>query len=84
MSIMGKEFESLLNTKEQSLLDKIVENSDTMKTFILQSAAAASAHRENLQDIYNKKLDDIKDVCADYFSKYEAHLTTTQDQLNTM
>ena len=36
--------------------------------------AQATAHRENLQEKYDEKLAKIKDVCAQYFSKYEKHL----------
>ena len=34
----------------------------------------AQAHREMLQEKYDEKLGKIKDVCAQYFSKYEKHL----------
>ena len=36
--------------------------------------AQAQAHRDTLQEVYNEKLGKIKDVCAQYFSKYEKHL----------
>jgi hypothetical protein len=47
---------------------------DELKTFVLQTANRASAHRETLQQKYDEKLDRIKDVCASYFTKYENHL----------
>jgi peptide methionine sulfoxide reductase MsrA len=37
----------------------------------VQSTNRASAHRETLQVKYDEKLERIKDVCAQYFSKYE-------------
>lgn len=42
--------------------------------FVTNTTNKASAHRENLQEKYDEKLDKIKDVCAQYFSKYEKHL----------
>jgi hypothetical protein len=32
-----------------------------------------------LQEKYDEKLDKIKDVCAQYFSKYEKHLMNQQE-----
>ena len=34
----------------------------------------AKKHQEDMQSRYNQKLAKIKDVCAQYFSKYEKHL----------
>jgi hypothetical protein len=44
---------------------------ETLKTFVGTITAHAQAHREELQEKYNDKLSKIKDVCAQYFSKYE-------------
>lgn len=47
---------------------------DELKTFVNNISNNAKAHREQLQESYNEKLSKIKDVCAQYFSKYEKHL----------
>ena len=47
---------------------------EQLKTYVIQTANRASAHRETLQKYYDEKLDKIKDVCASYFTKYEGHL----------
>lgn len=51
---------------------------------MLQITSRATAHRETLQQIYDEKLEHIKDVCAKVFSKYEKHLINSQDSLKLM
>ena len=59
----NEEFSTLLNKETEDL-----------KLFVNSITSQAQAHRENLQEKYNEKLGKIKDVCAQYFSKYEKHL----------
>lgn len=47
---------------------------DAIKAYIIQVTNKASAHRETLQDRYDEKMERIKTVCSEYFSKYEKHL----------
>lgn len=47
---------------------------DELKTFVTAVVNKSSAHRETLQERYDEKMDKIKDVCAQYFAKYEKHL----------
>lgn len=44
----------------------------------------AGKKSENLQKEYDGKLDKIKNVCAEYFSKYEKHLFNQQDIVKTL
>ncbi len=37
-----------------------------------------------MQEKYDEKLDKIKDVCAQYFSKYEKHLMNQQDIIKNL
>ena len=60
-----------------------VENEST-KSYLVQSTNRATAHRETLQVKYDEKLERIKDVCAQYFSKYERQLVQAQDQIKLM
>jgi len=60
-----------------------VENEST-KSYLVQSTNRATAHRETLQVKYDEKLERIKDVCAQYFSKYERQLVQAQDQIKFM
>ena len=57
------------------------EDVDAMKTFVVQSQAKASAHRETLQQAYDVKLDQVKDVCSSFFAQYESAIAQTQTQL---
>ena len=59
----NEEFSTLLNKETEDL-----------KLFVNSITSQAQAHRETLQERYNEKLGKIKDVCAQYFSKYEKHL----------
>ena len=59
----NEEFGTLLNKETEDL-----------KLFVNSITSQAQAHRETLQEKYNEKLGKIKDVCAQYFSKYEKHL----------
>jgi len=44
----------------------------------------AQKQREDLAEVYDKKLTKIKDVCAQYFSKYELHLQNQQELVKTL
>ena len=45
-----------------------------MRSDVNKTTKDAEDHREKLQGKYDEKLRQIKDVCAQYFSKYEKHL----------
>lgn len=53
---------------------EIFREADNVKSFVTNTTNKANQHRDNLQEKYDEKLDKIKDVCAQYFSKYEKHL----------
>ena len=42
-----------------------------LRDFVNNQTSEAQAHRDNLQEIYDEKLDKIKDTCAHYFTSYE-------------
>ena len=65
---LDEEFHTILNKETEDL-----------KLFVNSITSAAQAHRETLQEKYNEKLGKIKDVCAQYFSKYEKHLMNQQE-----
>lgn len=62
------------DNKNAILRDQVDKELLEIKQEVNQQQATAKAHREELQDKYNFKLAKIKDVCAQYFSKYEKHL----------
>jgi hypothetical protein len=61
------------------LLGLMGADSSELKTYVLHFTNRASAHRETLQEKYDEKLDKIKDICSQYFSKYEKQLASQQD-----
>ena len=60
------------------------KESDSLKTYVLGVTSNASAHRETLQDRYDEKMEKIKDVCANYFAKYEKHLMQQQELIKAL
>ena len=68
------DIKSEINKTNEHFKNKLKEDIEKLKTFVNNITAKAQAHREDLQDKYNDKLSKIKDVCAQYFSKYEKHL----------
>ena len=69
-------------TKAYDSLNKHLNTEiDRQKTFVTNVTAAAQAHRETLQTKYNEKLTHIKDVCGQYFSKYEKHLLHQKEEV---
>jgi hypothetical protein len=63
-----------LTEVNDKLAESIKTETENVRSFVTSTTAKASAHRESLQEKYDEKLDKIKDVCAQYFSKYEKHL----------
>lgn len=68
------EIKSEINKTNETFKQQLITEIDKLKTFVNNITTAAQAHRETLQEKYNEKLSKIKDVCAQYFSKYEKHL----------
>ena len=60
------------------------KDSETLKSYVLGVTNNATAHRETLQDRYDEKMDKIKDVCANYFAKYEKHLMQQQELIKAL
>lgn len=60
-----------ISRTNQELTEAIKVENESTKNYLVQSTNRASAHRETLQVKYDEKLERIKDVCAQYFSKYE-------------
>jgi hypothetical protein len=59
----------------KELTDQIMK----LQNFVNSQTSEAQAHRDNLQEMYDEKLDKIKDTCAHYFTSYEQHLIYQQD-----
>ncbi len=63
-----------VNKTTDALQKKLMQRIDEQTIEVSKVTAQAQAHRDTLQEVYNEKLGKIKDVCAQYFSKYEKHL----------
>lgn len=77
-------FHAELGEQCTQLRTEIATEAENVKVFVTNTTNRASAHRENLQEKYDEKLDKIKDVCAQYFSKYEKHLMNQQDIIKNL
>ena len=69
-----KAWNSAVSSVREDLSNQILKESENTKGFVLQTTNRSSAHRETLQVKYDEKLEKIKDVCAQYFAKYEKQL----------
>ena len=50
----------------------------TLKEFVTQATDKVNSNNDGIYEQYEGKLKKIKDVCAQYFSKYEKHLINHQ------
>lgn len=53
---------------------KMADENNKLTNFVEENTSKTQAERLNLADKYDRKLNKIKDICAQYFSKYEKHL----------
>lgn len=51
---------------------------DTLKNFVRIATEKVNTNNDGIYEKYDEKLKKIKDVCAQYFSKYEKHLINHQ------
>lgn len=63
-----------INLTNEVFKKQLFEQVDNLKNYVGRIDATAATNRDEMQDKYNEKLAKIKDVCAQYFSKYEKHL----------
>ena len=57
---------------------------DGMKEYVNNTSVKAEVHRETLQRHYNEKLGKMKEVCSQYFSKYEKYLMNNQELVKSL
>ena len=69
-----QELTKLQETIEKNL-DKEVKR---LEVFVNQRTDKVQQDNSGIYDRYDEKLKTIKDVCAQYFSKYERHLINHQ------
>lgn len=63
-----------INKTYETISLQINAQIETLKGNVTKVISEAQAHRETLQEKYNIKLTHIKDVCSQYFAKYQKHL----------
>ena len=56
---------------KDELSNNMQKEADSLSKYVVEVTKKGSAHRDNLQEKYDEKIERIKDVCASYFSKYE-------------
>jgi hypothetical protein len=47
---------------------------ENLRNFVQQATDKVHSNNDGIYEKYDEKLKKIKDVCAQYFSKYEKHL----------
>lgn len=60
-----------LKSENVELIESEMNN---FKSFVVSNTQKTIQHRDNLQSVYDEKIQKIKDVCAGYFSKFEKQL----------
>lgn len=51
---------------------------ETLRSFVQSATALVNSNNDGIYEKYDEKIKKIKDVCAQYFSKYEKHLINHQ------
>lgn len=62
--------DQLRDELKQSQKDEI----DKLEKFVQNATEKVNTNNDGIYEKYDEKLKKIKDVCAQYFSKYEKHL----------
>lgn len=62
----------------------IKNESNELNQVIAKSKEASNKHKEELQLNYDDKLRKIKEICSQYFSKYEKELLNNQDKIKEL
>ena len=66
--------EKSLKEMKDDVSNDMISEVEKLQAHVREVTDKASAKSMTLQEKYDQKLDGIKDVCAQYFSKYEKHL----------
>ena len=59
-------------------MEKIQNENEKLQTFVKIETSNVNKNNDDIYVKYDEKLKKIKDVCAQYFSKYEKHLINNQ------
>ena len=62
----------------------LLKEIDGMKDHVEKETSRGETHRQTLQNHYNEKLSKMKDICAQYFSKYEKYLAENQNLVQSL
>jgi hypothetical protein len=63
-----------LNSLRDDLTAKQNEEVNKLKDYVITATEKVNTNNGDIYEQYDEKLKKIKDVCAQYFSKYEKHL----------
>lgn len=63
-----------LGTMEEKLISLVHKEIEQLQTFVKAEVGSVNKNNDGIYEKYDEKLKKIKDVCAQYFSKYEKHL----------
>ena len=73
-----------LTRAREDLQQSLKTESAEIKVYINKTKDEINQHREELQTRYNEKLGKVKDICAQFFSKYEKELLTNHDKMKEL
>ena len=75
-------FKQQIQQQISAVKEEVLQNQkneiDTLKNFVRIATEKVNTNNDGIYEKYDEKLKKIKDVCAQYFSKYEKHLINHQ------
>ena len=72
------EFNKSLKNVQETLEKKMTNDINDLRKYVKDTTEKVNKSNDNIYGQYDAKLRTIKDVCAQYFSKYEKHLINHQ------
>lgn len=67
-----------VNILQSQLTERLQTELEKLQTFVRVETSNVNKNNDGIYTKYDGKLKKIKDVCAQYFSKYEKHLINHQ------
>lgn len=75
---LNKQFKLDLQNLNLEINQTLTNKVESLQNFVTTETMKVNTNNDGIYEKYDEKLKKIKDVCAQYFSKYEKHLINHQ------
>ena len=75
---MTKQIKDEIDKLDKKSADNMQQKINEISSFVKEETEKVNTNNDGIYEKYDEKLKKIKDVCAQYFSKYEKHLINHQ------